>query len=232
MIRLVLLGVVLFVVMYAIKQIRQQPPEKQKKLWLQSILLAAFITFALLALTGKLHWIGILLGALIPLGKTITNLAVRFLPFLALSRRQQRPFQARSTNTPYLQFVIDGRGDMGGLILKGSLAGKQLKDLSEQQLLAFQQECASCRDTQQLLAAYLNKYYPHRHRAYQHSAPPGTMSAKEAQQILGLEGNFNKQDVIAAHRRLINKLHPDRGGSDFLAAQINSAKDVLIKQFN
>jgi curved DNA-binding protein CbpA len=54
------------------------------------------------------------------------------------------------------------------------------------------------------------------------------MSRAEALDVLGLKPNASKQEIIDAHRKLISKLHPDRGGSDYLAAQINLAKKTLI----
>jgi curved DNA-binding protein CbpA len=54
------------------------------------------------------------------------------------------------------------------------------------------------------------------------------MTVNEAIEILALEPGYSEADVIAAHRRIIQKVHPDRGGSDFLAAQINQAKEVLL----
>lgn len=56
----------------------------------------------------------------------------------------------------------------------------------------------------------------------------GQISRAEALQILGLKSGANKAEIIAAHRKLISRLHPDKGGSDYLAAQINLAKKVLL----
>ena len=60
--------------------------------------------------------------------------------------------------------------------------------------------------------------------------PDGKMSAEEAYEVLGLQKGASEQDIIAAHRRLIQKIHPDRGGSDYLAAKINLAKKILLKR--
>lgn len=62
--------------------------------------------------------------------------------------------------------------------------------------------------------------------------PPEPMvsSRQQALDILGLEDPCSEEDILAAHKRLIQKLHPDRGGNDFLAAQINAARDYLMKQ--
>jgi len=54
------------------------------------------------------------------------------------------------------------------------------------------------------------------------------MNKKQASDILGIEPNASKEEIIKAHKRMMQKVHPDRGGSDFLAAQINQAKNTLL----
>jgi hypothetical protein len=59
-------------------------------------------------------------------------------------------------------------------------------------------------------------------------APQATMDKAQAADILGVDVNASEEDIIAAHKRLIQKVHPDKGGSDALAVQINTAKKVLL----
>ena len=87
-------------------------------------------------------------------------------------------------------------------------------------------------------ATHLLKYLPFISRLYQQgrqntqSPPPPrgkqTMAVGEAMEVLGLKPGYTKEDVIQAHRRMMQKVHPDRGGSDYLAAQINQAKETLL----
>lgn len=81
----------------------------------------------------------------------------------------------------------------------------------------------------------LNKFRQHANNSNQQqnqnnrqASAPSAMSKKQASDILGIEPNASKEEIIKAHKRMMQKVHPDRGGSDFLAAQINQAKSTLL----
>ena len=64
--------------------------------------------------------------------------------------------------------------------------------------------------------------------SYSNSAPPGGMTRARALEVLGLEAGANREDIRRAHKVLMQKLHPDHGGSTHLAAEVNAAKDFLL----
>ncbi len=73
-----------------------------------------------------------------------------------------------------------------------------------------------------------NKQHTQQQNGSQQARTQKSMSREEALAILGLKEGASKEEIIAAHKRMMQKVHPDRGGSDHLAAQINKAKDTLL----
>jgi DnaJ domain len=145
--------------------------------------------------------------------------------------------QKSSVRTGMLSMELDhDTGAMDGEILAGRFKGKRLRALSLGELVELMQECQSASDqSASLLEAYLDRTHPDwRTRAGSRQSssgppPPGAMMSRdEAYAVLGLKPNCGEKEIREAHRRLMKQYHPDRGGSDYLAAKINQAKDVLV----
>ena len=141
--------------------------------------------------------------------------------------------QRTEVHTTYLNAWIDhATGDVGGTVLAGRFAGRALDRLTDSELLELQVECASDADSLRVLEAYLDRRLGADWRNARHAPPPRNprtdMTREEALAVLGLAEGASVDDIRAAHRRLIQRMHPDVGGSADLAARINRAKDVLL----
>ena len=137
-------------------------------------------------------------------------------------------------STSRLQVAINPKsGEWTGLVLKGTHKGQALGALSLEQLIDLLREYERVdSESAALLADYLDQYHQDRGRDTDshssHRQATSTMSEREARRVLGLDESATNEDIVATHRRLMQKLHPDRGGSDYLASKINQAKDRLL----
>ena len=130
-------------------------------------------------------------------------------------------------------------GDLDGEVINGPFSGSRLADLDLDQLVdLLNQLRTSDPQSAALLEAYLDRtqeasWHEHvdaRTEETTDSSTSGPMNRREAAQILGVAADAADKVVIQAHRRLIQRLHSDRGGSDYLATMINKAKDVLLEK--
>lgn len=145
--------------------------------------------------------------------------------------------QVSEVRSAFLAMRLDhGTGDMEGEVLAGAFAGRALASLASAELERLYREVAADGDSRALLEAYLDRRQPgwrvdfEANGAAGHGAAPGAsaMTKEEAYQVLGLEAGASEAEIRAAHRRLMKRLHPDQGGSGFLAAKLNEAKDLLV----
>jgi hypothetical protein len=201
--------------------------------------------------------IGLMLLAIVAAGALLI-FGVRFLPsflpelmgiggFLlagyvarALRRRSTRDFstpgqanQRTETRTAFLEAWIDHTtGEVGGRVLQGRFGGRLLDSLADADLLELHAECGADPETAKILEAYLDRRLgPQWRQTQQRSVPSGqtgSMTRGEAFAVLGLTEGAGEVEIHAAHRRLIQRVHPDVGGSADLAARINRAKDILL----
>ena len=165
MLKILLFAVIVTLIIIGGARYKKMDPAQQRKtLWrmVTGIFLGVLI---LLVITGKMHWIGAALGALIPFLRNAYGLISQLLPLWLQRQKAQQDTQTQQPPTP----------------------------------------------------------------------APEPMAIQEALDVLGLEGDIAKGDINEsmiqdAHRRLIQKLHPDRGGNDYLAAKINQARDLLLEK--
>jgi hypothetical protein len=245
--RLLILIAVGFIAWLLIRWFVRTPPRQVIETAKRAGLAVAVLGLAFLVATGRLNWMIAAAAATLPLLKRGLSV-VRYLPMLhglfgganrstaGSSNSQRRPFS--SLETRFLRVTLDiGSGSLDGEVLDGTFEGQFLSKMSLDQLLQLFKECnAQEPRSAALLAAYLDRHHPAwRTQAgaetFTHNDfhTDNTMSVAEARDILGITAAASKDDIIRAHRRLIHKLHPDRGGSTYLATKINQAKDCLLE---
>jgi hypothetical protein len=194
---------------------------------------AVLIFAAFLLLRGEI-------GIAIPVGVFGLGLLgwISWWPASFGGRTQKSPGQVSRVRSAFLEMELDhDTGAMHGRILVGRYEGVALDALDPPTLVGLLGEIDD--DSRQLLMAYLDRRDP-RWREYAQrdatagdrngAAPSGKMTEEEAYQILGLKPGASGEDIGRAHRSLMKKLHPDQGGSTYLAARVNQAKDVLLRR--
>ena len=246
MITYVLLGIALLVlVVFLSRWFATANPSSLAKWVKWGFIAAGAAATIFLSVTGKANL------AFLPL-------AITGLPWLmsrfAAGRMNPNPTagQKSDVETPYLRMTLDhDSGEMEGTVLQGRYAGARLDELSEPQLIDLLEEC-SLRDDEgrRLLEAYMDRILgadwrertePREEQERSAGAGSGQgwgrkraagartpMTREEAYEILGLQPGAGSEEIKEAHRTLMRKLHPDHGGSNYLAAKINQAKELLL----
>src|SRR5712691_6435635 len=178
-------------------------------------------------------------GLAVPLGLTGLGL-LGWLPFGPagfFQRTQKSAGQTSRVRSAFMEMELDhDTGAMRGRILAGRHEGANLDAIDVATLTGFLPEIDE--ESRALLAAYLDRRNPGwREHAKADAATEtggaprtGPMTQEEAYQILGLEPGAGAEEIGRAHRTLMKKLHPDQGGSTYLAARINEAKHVLLRR--
>ncbi len=234
--RLILLLAGIAIIYLLLRRSRSMPPHQRRAEYIKLGLGIALVATVLLAATGHMNWLGAAFTALLVFARQMLPLVLRVFPMLVNLRGKSAPTasQTSTVETALLRMQLDhDSGSLQGDVLKGAFQGWRLADMDRQQLeqlLAFC--CSEDADSVQLLDSYLQQRFPGE-AAFggQRQAGPSSsnsMGHAEALAVLGLQDGATEEEIVAAHRKLIQKLHPDRGGNDYLAAQVNLAKDLLL----
>lgn len=233
-----MIGVGLLLVLYATARAFTQAQPHQLATAFRWLAAAAGLAVAVwLAVTGRL-------GQAIVLATVLAPLLTRWKSTFTSARNARRPRPGRTSDveTAWLRMSLDhDTGSMDGMVLQGAWRGRRLAELTLGDLLDVLAACrADDPQAAQLLEAYLDRVHPD-WRTHGHGAgageqaggagtasAPGAMSREEACRVLGVDADASPAAIREAHRRLMMKVHPDVGGSTYLAAKINQAKDVLL----
>jgi hypothetical protein len=152
------------------------------------------------------------------------------------SGAKRSPGQTSQVRSRFLDMRLDhGSGELSGQIVAGPNAGHLLDEFDLPQLTVMMAGFDA--ESVALLESYLDRRFPAWRQHAQgnaaggqaRSAASGKMTDEEAYQILGLQPGAGRADIGRAHRALMKKLHPDQGGSTYLAARVNEAKDTLLR---
>ncbi len=226
-------AVVLILLLWAVRAFAKADPKQAAKL-IRGIGGGAALLFAAFLLFRGEIGVAITVGAL----------GLGMLGWITLwpagfgRRTQKSTGQVSRVRSAFLEMELDhDSGAMRGRILAGKYEGVSLDALDPPTLIGLLGEIDN--DSRQLLMAYLDRREPRwRENAEgnaasgngSNAASTGKMTEQEAYQILGLQPGATAQDIGRAHRFLMKKLHPDQGGSTYLAARVNEAKDVLLRR--
>jgi len=235
---------VIAVTVVALVWLRNQPPGQRTPAILKLAVIASVLILVILAATGRLNILFALLVFLFPLlRRFLPSLLMGRMPGLGGSGAKARPGNQSHVSSEILNMTLDhDSGNMSGEVLTGPMAGRALADLGESEFIELLRYCRDQdEDSARLLETYLDRRFGDSWRAddpadddskngseRDSSGGSGALTESEALDILGLEAGASRDEIIQAHRRVMQKIHPDRGGSNYLAARVNEAKERLL----
>ncbi|MBV9114474.1 MAG: DnaJ domain-containing protein [Hyphomicrobiales bacterium] len=239
MIFVILVLAILIVIWSAGRGLIQIQPGSLARLARKGAVAACFLIAFLFALRGQFEISLLALGAVWLIEGSIRFPRLRFGAGKLRGVGGSGAGAVSTFRTAMIEMRVDhATGGMRGSVLAGAFAGRELELLNETQLAALALECAKFdAEGARLLQAYLDRRFAgRRENAYAHadSGPArrrsGAMTAEEAYEVLGLSPGAPDDAVRRAYRDLMKKLHPDQGGSTYLAARVNQARDVLLNR--
>ena len=240
-VRLAIALLIVIIIISALRWFVKTPPKQVVRLLKRLAIGLGIGILIYLAAIGRLHWLFALSGSLFAVAYRVPSLLGLVTLMQRLSALKQAMGSARSPSagqtsdveTRYLRMSLDhDSGVMNGEVLEGRFKGQQLSDMSIDDLLELLNECqAQEAQSATILETYLDRTHGDQWRqesGNERSPASSAMTPEEAYEVLGLAAGARGKEVVEAHRRLMQKLHTDRGGSTYLAAKLNQAKDTLL----
>jgi len=206
--------------------------------WIGLVLVVALVAF--LAFSGRLVWAAGAAFILLPWLMRARH-AARMAKNFSRMAGSGASGQTSDVETRHLRMSLDhDSGTLDGEITAGAYAGRRLSGMNERELIdLLQRFWVEDAESARVLEAYLDRVHPDWRAGggtdeWDASGDAagrggnGSMSREEAYEVLGLEPDTDEEAIKAAYHRLIAGLHPDKGGSTYLAAKINRAREVLL----
>jgi len=246
--RILIILVACVMLYFILRHLFRQNPQTFTRYFFFALIGIFTLFLFVLAITGRLHWLFALLAGLLPWLRRLSPL-LRLTPLLrmfgGMTRMDAGPSAGQTSNVHSQFFSMQlnhDSGEISGEVVQGEFIGHYLRQLTNYQLQQLLAECRADKDSYALLCSYLNYRLGSDwqsqfgmddqanggEKTEYHSASEQAMNYQEALDILGLHDPINKGDIVKAHRSMMQKFHPDRGGSNYLAAKINEAKVYLL----
>lgn len=228
--------------------------KSKPKLSMNVILITSLVfigSLGLLAASGRMHWLAATGTAVLPFLRRAFGL-LRLAPFATRMWQQfggASPFNSSfggfneggsdqapnvsETATDEIRMTLEhSSGRMTGTVLTGKFANRSLESMDEMEIVELYNSVSD--ESKRLLTAYIQRYHPNLgaessdEQTTSSEGTSDTITPERARKILGVNESATRDEIVEAHRRLMQKNHPDRGGSEYIASEINQAKRVLI----
>ena len=220
-------------------------PQSILRVFKWTAIIGCLAIIVVIILTRQLTWAAFMLPAMIPWllrARQASRMAKNWSRMASTSQGTSgmAPGQTSEIETRYLRmYLAHDSGEMNGDVILGQFSGKTLRNLSFEELIILLGEVKDDNHSIQVLVAYMERYHEEAWRESKHATEDvntqmdkanGSMTISEAFKVLCLEEDANLDTIKESHRRLMSKLHPDHGGSTYLATKLNEAKDLLLNQ--
>jgi len=230
--RLILALILLGATMWFLSRLGRLEPEARGRFIRRGALWGGVGLILLMVVSGRAPWFFAIIAGALPWLQRLSML--KSIYDRVRSMMGVETSGPSTIETRYLRVQLNpSSGKLSGTVMDGPQIGRSLDDMQRHELIALLREIEiNDEDSKRLLESYIESRFSDWASSEwdaDHALSSSQLSVEEAQAILGLEAGASQKQIVDAHRRLMLKLHPDRGGVDWLATKINQAKDRLTE---